>query len=77
MARLELEDFLDQEVRRVYLAGRLSEAKRVERTLTGNGIDYAVWDPETDREITKRYSAEEVAKMHHRKKDDGQHYPNK
>ncbi len=42
MARLELEDFLDREVRRVYLAGRLSEAKRVERTLTGNGIDYAV-----------------------------------
>jgi hypothetical protein len=42
MARLDFEDFLDKEVTRVYLAGRLSEAKHVERTLTGNGIDYTV-----------------------------------
>jgi hypothetical protein len=42
MARLDFEDFLDKEVTRLYLAARLSEAKRVETTLTANGIDYAV-----------------------------------
>jgi len=26
-----------------------------------NGIDYAAWDPETDREIAKRYSVEDLA----------------
>ena len=31
-----------REVARVYLAGRLAEAEQVERTLTGQGIDYAV-----------------------------------
>jgi len=42
MARLDFEDFLDQELTRVYLAAYLSEAKQVEETLTKGGVDYAV-----------------------------------
>ncbi len=42
MARLDFEEFLDKEVTRVYIAGGLEEAKRVESVLTGHGIDYAV-----------------------------------
>jgi hypothetical protein len=42
MARLNFEDFLDKEVIRVYIAGRLSEAKRVESTLDENNVDYAI-----------------------------------
>ena len=34
--------FGDQDVARVYIAGRLSEAKRVEHALTEKGIDYTV-----------------------------------
>jgi len=42
MARIEFEDFPDNELTRVYLAGELHEAKRVEEALTEHGIDYAV-----------------------------------
>ncbi len=42
MARLDFEDFLDTEVTRVYLAGDLSEAARVEKTLTVQSLDYMV-----------------------------------
>jgi hypothetical protein len=42
MARLDFEEFLDKEVTRVYMAGGLEEAKRVESILTGHGIDYVV-----------------------------------
>jgi hypothetical protein len=42
MARLEFARFLDKEVSRVYIAGGLEEARRVEGILTGHGIDYAV-----------------------------------
>ena len=42
MARVSLEDFGDKEVGRIYIAGTLGEARRVEAILTGNGIHYAV-----------------------------------
>ena len=42
MSRIALDDFGDKDISRVYLAGRLAEAKRVEEVLTNNNIDYAV-----------------------------------
>jgi hypothetical protein len=42
MARLDPEEFLDQEVTRVYIAGNVGEANRVEETLTKRGFDYIV-----------------------------------
>lgn len=42
MARLDFEDFLDQGVSRVYIAGDLGEAARVEKTLTVQSLDYMV-----------------------------------
>ena len=42
MARVTLDDFADKEVTRIYLAGELTEAKRVEEILSVNGINYAV-----------------------------------
>jgi hypothetical protein len=42
MALVDPESFAGKEVARVYIAGRLSEAKRVEQTLSENGIDYTV-----------------------------------
>jgi hypothetical protein len=42
MSRIALDDFGDKDISRVYLAGRLAEAKRVEEILTDNNIDYAV-----------------------------------
>lgn len=39
---VEIDEFGGEETARVYIAGRLSEAKRVERTLSERGIDYAV-----------------------------------
>ena len=42
MARIALEAFADKEVMRIYIAAELGEAKRVEKTLTEVGIDYAV-----------------------------------
>lgn len=42
MARIALEDFGEKEVVRIYIAGALGEAKRVEAILTENGIHYAV-----------------------------------
>ncbi|MGH7770683.1 MAG: hypothetical protein ACREQA_00425 [Candidatus Binatia bacterium] len=42
MARIALENFAEKEVARIYIAAELGEAKRVENTLTQNGIDYAV-----------------------------------
>ena len=42
MARVTLNDFADKEVARIYLAGELTEAKRVEEILSVNGINYAV-----------------------------------
>jgi len=40
--RVGLDDFGDKEVSRIYLAGRLVEAKRVEKLLSANGLNYAV-----------------------------------
>jgi len=42
MPRVAHDDFDDAELSRVYLAGRLAEAKRVEKVLNENNIDYAV-----------------------------------
>jgi hypothetical protein len=42
MALVDPGTFDDQEVAMVYVAGRLSEGKRVERVLSDNAIDYAV-----------------------------------
>ena len=42
MALLASDDFEGQECVRVYIAGRLEEAKRVEQALTDAGIDYFV-----------------------------------
>ena len=42
MVQVTLDDFSDKEVARIYLAGELAEAKRVEEILSANGINYAV-----------------------------------
>ena len=42
MPLVHIEAFDGKELERVYLAGRLAEAKDVERTLSEHGIDYAV-----------------------------------
>ena len=42
MARLDIEDFAGKELVRVYIAGRVSEAERVEDALARHGVDYAV-----------------------------------
>ena len=42
MARVEEERFTGKEIARVYIAARLPEARRVDETLTGHGVDYFV-----------------------------------
>jgi hypothetical protein len=42
MALVDPATFDDKEVTMVYIAGRLSEAKRVEQVFSDNAIDYAV-----------------------------------
>jgi len=42
MAMVDPECFADKEVARVYIAGRLGEAKDVEQALSENGVDYCV-----------------------------------
>ena len=42
MAKIDFDDFGEKEVSRIYLAGQLGEAKRVEKILSANGINYAV-----------------------------------
>ena len=42
MARLDFEPFRDKEICRIYIAGELGEARRVEEILTRHAIDYAV-----------------------------------
>ena len=42
MAWVEPEDLADKELARIYIAGRLAEAKRVEKTLSDHGIDYSI-----------------------------------
>jgi hypothetical protein len=42
MARIDIEDFHEDALARVYLAATLHEAKHVEEVLTQNGIDYTV-----------------------------------
>ncbi|HEX9757231.1 MAG TPA: hypothetical protein VGB26_05465 [Nitrospiria bacterium] len=42
MSRLTLEEFSGKEVSRIYIAGKLSEAKKVEAVFDRRGVDYAV-----------------------------------
>jgi glucose-6-phosphate 1-dehydrogenase len=42
MAIVDPERFADKEVARVYIAGRLGEARGVEQALSDNGVDYVV-----------------------------------
>lgn len=42
MARVDVEDFADEDASRVFIAAALSEAQRVEAVLTDNDVDYAV-----------------------------------
>jgi hypothetical protein len=42
MALIDAAELDGKEVARVYIAGRLAEAKRVEQVLSENGIDYAL-----------------------------------
>lgn len=42
MALVDPEYFDGKDVARIYIAGRLAEAKQVEQTLTDVGIDYAI-----------------------------------
>ena len=42
MARVEPEALANNEVARVYIAGTLAEARRVEELLGGNGVNYVV-----------------------------------
>ena len=42
MGRIEIDDFGDKEVARIYLAAGLGEAQMVEVELSNHGIDYAV-----------------------------------
>jgi hypothetical protein len=42
MPRYAFDDFEESELSRIYLAARVAQAKRVEKVLEANGIDYAV-----------------------------------
>jgi len=42
MSRFTLEEFSGKEVSRIYIAGKLSEAKKVEEVFDRMGVDYAV-----------------------------------
>ena len=42
MARVDFDGWEGKEVTRVYIAGRVAEARDVERTLTEHGVDYAI-----------------------------------
>ena len=42
MARVEPEALANYELARVYIAGRLAEAREVEELLAGYGVDYVV-----------------------------------
>ena len=58
MVRIALDDFTDKDVARIYLAGRLAEAKRVEEILSANGINYAV---EVERYVTLSFFSSEYS----------------
>ena len=42
MARVEPEALANQKLSRIYIAGRLAEARQVEELLGGRGVDYIV-----------------------------------
>ena len=42
MPRVTLDEFAEKEIVRIYLAGELAEAERVEDILSANNINYAV-----------------------------------
>ena len=58
MVKVTLDDFADKEVARIYLAGRLAEAKQVEEILSANGINYAV---EVEPYVTLSFFSSEYA----------------
>jgi len=42
MAKVSFDSFSEHDIERVFIAGNLSEAQRIEKLLTDEGIDYAV-----------------------------------
>jgi hypothetical protein len=42
MARIEIENFSDKDISRIFIAGSIKEAESAEDILTQNGIDYAI-----------------------------------
>lgn len=42
MGRIQIEDFTDKGISRIFMAGSVNEAEVIEDLLTDNGIDYAV-----------------------------------
>jgi hypothetical protein len=42
MARIEIEDFSDKDISRIFIARNIREAERAEMLLRENGISYAV-----------------------------------
>lgn len=42
MARIEIEDFWDKNISRIFIAASIKEAEFVDAILTQDGIDYAV-----------------------------------
>ena len=42
MARVDVEDFADEDASRIFVAAALAEAQRVEAVLTANDVNYAV-----------------------------------
>jgi len=42
MPRIEIEDFSDKDISRIFIAASVKEAELVEKILTENGIDYAI-----------------------------------
>jgi len=42
MPRVEIEEFSDKDISRIYIAGTIEEAERAEALLSENGISFAV-----------------------------------
>ena len=42
MGRIDIEDFSDKDISRIFIAASIKEAESAEDTLTQNGIDYAI-----------------------------------
>lgn len=42
MGRIQIEDFIDKEISRIFIATNVEQSERVEDILTREGIDYAI-----------------------------------